>query len=381
MSGVMRRVAEEKPSTREMSELPFVSIVMPVHNEERLIARVLECLLAQVYPPDRMEIIVADGMSTDRTRALVSAAAARDSRIRLLDNPRRIMPSGFNLGWKAARGDIILMMGGHTELSPDYVRTSADLLQKGLADCVGGPIKTVGETHVAQAISLAMSSPFGVGGSSFRIGCCERKYVDTVAFGAYTRNILESAGPLDEEFVRNQDDEFNYRVRKLGGKILITPELRSKYTSRSSIPSLWRQYFQYGYWKVRVLQKHPRQMQLRQFIPAAFVFSLLVSLILSVVSPAIGIPILLLVCGAYLLTLLFVSSSLILRNKWRLAPALALSFPVLHFSYGSGFLVGLAKFCNRWRRPREAADDIYGQPLAPLSARTGDHEEADFVSQ
>src|SRR6267143_6471971 len=353
MSSVMVRVVEEKPSTREMSELPFVSIIMPVRNEERAIARVLECLLAQDYPTDRMEIIVADGMSADGTRALVSAAAAGDSRIRWIDNPRRIMPSGFNLGLKAAKGDIIIMMGGHTELAPDYVRTSVALLQKGLADCVGGPMKTVGETSVAQAISLAMSSRFGVGGSAFRIGCSERKYADTVAFGTYTRDIMERAGPLDEEFVRNQDDEFNYRLRKLGGKILITPELHSRYTSRSSIPSLWRQYFQYGYWKVRVLQKHPRQMQLRQFVPAVFVFSLLASLILAVVRPAMGVRVMLLVGGSYLLTMLFVSTFLAFRSKWRLAPALALSFPVLHFSYGSGFLVGLAKFCNRWRRLRE----------------------------
>jgi glycosyltransferase involved in cell wall biosynthesis len=350
------RVVEEKPSSQEVSQLPFVSIIMPVRNEERAIVRVLECLLAQDYPLDRMEVIVADGMSTDGTRGLVSAAAAGDSRIRLLDNPGRIMPIGFNLGLKAASGDIIIMMGGHTELAPDYVTTSVALLQKGLADCVGGPMKTVGETSVAQAISLAMSSRFGVGGSAFRIGCSERKYADTVPFGTYTRDIMERAGPLDEEFVRNQDDEFNYRLRKLGGKILITPELRSRYTSRSSMPSLWRQYFEYGYWKVRVLQKHPRQMQLRQFVPAVFVLSLLASLILAVVRPAMGIRMMLLVGGGYLLTMLFVSTFLAFRSKWRLAPALALSFPVLHFSYGSGFLVGLAKFCNRWRRLREGAE-------------------------
>lgn len=350
MSGVAVSVVEEKPYARAVSELPFVSIIMPVRNEERAITRVLKCLLAQDYPHDRMEIIVADGMSTDGTRGIVSAAAACDSRIRLLDNPRHIMPSGFNLGLKAARGDIIIMMGGHTEIARDYVSTSAALLEKGLADCVGGPIRTVGETGVARAISLAMSSRFGVGGSAFRIGCCERKYVDTVAFGAYTRDIMERAGPLDEEFVRNQDDEFNYRLRKLGGKILITPELRSTYTSRSSIPSLWRQYFQYGYWKVRVLQKHPRQMQLRQFVPAVFVFSMLASLILAVIRPSSGTRMMLLVGGSYLLTMLFVSMSLAFRSEWRRAPALALSFPVLHLSYGSGFLVGLAKFSNRWRR-------------------------------
>jgi succinoglycan biosynthesis protein ExoA len=356
MSGVAVRVVEEKAPGRQNSELPFVSIIMPVRNEERAITRVLKCLLAQDYPQDRMEIIVADGMSTDGTRSIVSAGAACDSRIRLLDNPRRIMPSGFNLGLKAARGDIIMMMGGHTEIAPDYIRTSAGLLQKGLADCVGGPIKTVGETGVAQAISLAMSSRFGVGGSAFRIGCCERKYVDTVAFGAYTRDIMERAGPLDEELVHAQDDEFNYRLRKVGGRILITPELRSRYTSRSSMPSLWRQYFHYGYWKVRILQKHPRQMQVRQFVPAVFVFSILASLVFAGIRPAMGTPMMLLLGGSYLLAMWFVSMSLALRSEWRLAPAIALSFPVLHFSYGSGFLVGLFKFCNRWRRLGKGAE-------------------------
>lgn len=350
------RTVEETPSKREILELPFVSIIMPVRNEERGISRALNCLLAQDYPRDRMEVLVADGMSTDGTRGMVSVAAARDSRIRLLDNRRGIMASGFNLGLKASTGDIIIMMGGHTEVASDYVRTSAALLQKGLADCVGGPINTVGETNVARAISLAMSSRFGVGGSAFRVGCRERKYVDTVAYGAYTRSIMERAGPLDEEFVRGQDDEFNYRLRKLGAKILIAPELRSRYTSRSSIPSLWRQYFQYGYWKVCVLQKHPRQMQVRQFVPVVFVCSLLVSLILAVVHPAMGSRMTLLVGGSYLLTTLLVSTALACgRERWRLAPALAMSFPVLHFSYGAGFLVGLAKFCTRWRRLREGA--------------------------
>jgi succinoglycan biosynthesis protein ExoA len=348
-------VAQEKVRSSEIAELPFVSVIMPIRNEERSISRVLDCLLAQDYPQDRLEILVADGMSTDNTRRVVSVAAAGDSRIRLLDNPQQIMASGFNLGLKAARGDIIMMMGGHTEVATNYVSIAASLLRKELADCVGGPINTVGETDVAQAISLAMSSRFGVGGSAFRCGCRERRYVDTVAFGAYARNIMERAGPLDEEFVRNQDDEFNYRMRKLGGKILIDPELRSWYTSRSSIRTLWRQYFQYGYWKVRVLQKHPRQMRLRQFVPAAFVLSLLLSLILAAVRPKIGNCMMLLEGGSYFLATLLVSMSLVgARRRWRLAPALAVSFPVLHFSYGAGFLVGLAKFSIR-RRPREGA--------------------------
>ena len=327
---------------------PMVSIIMPVRNEEKHIASVLQSLIGQDYPHDRMEIIVADGMSTDGTRQSISATT--DRRIRLLDNPRRMMAAGFNLGLKAAGGDIIIMMGGHTQIATDYVKTSVALLQNGDADCVGGPIRTVGETEVATAISLAMSSRFGVGGTAFRIGCREPKYVDTVAFGAYTRKIMDQAGPLDEEFVRGQDDEFNYRLRKLGGKILLAPGLRSRYTSRSSFGSLWRQYFQYGYWKVRVLQKHPRQMQLRQFVPAGFVLCLLASLMMAVARPIVGRAMFLLLGGSYLIAMLLVTASLASRNRWRLAPVLALTFPVLHFSYGIGFLVGLIRFCNRWWR-------------------------------
>lgn len=328
--------------------LPFVSVIMPVRNEERAISRALNSLLIQEYPQDRMEVIVVDGLSTDSTRSAVLAACV-DSRVQLLDNPQRIMASGFNIGLKAAKGDIIMMMGGHAEIARDYLRHSALLLQEGLADCVGGPIHTVGETDVAQAISLSMSSRFGVGGATFRTGCEERKYVDTVAFGAYTRNIINCAGPLDEEFVRNQDDEFNYRLRKLGGRILIAPELRSQYTSRSSLRSLGRQYFQYGYWKVRVLQKHPAQMQWRQFVPGAFLTFLLMSLILAAVRPALGNRLMLMAGGSYLLSALFASALLASRRNWRLVPALFMSFPVLHFSYGAGFLVGSVKFLNRWR--------------------------------
>jgi glycosyltransferase involved in cell wall biosynthesis len=360
----VRTVAEQPNSTAHASALPFVSIIMPVRNEERHITNVLQSLLGQDYPHDRMEIIVADGMSSDATRQMVSAI--RDDRVHLLENHRRIMSAGFNLGLKAARGEIIVMMGGHTEIAADYLKASVSLLQKGDVDCVGGPIRTVGETDVATAISLAMSSRFGVGGTAFRVGCREPKCVDTVAFGVYTRKIMERAGPLDEEFVRGQDDEFNYRLRKLGGKILLAPELRSRYTSRSSFHSLWWQYFGYGYWKVRILQKHPRQMQLRQFVPAGFVLALLVSFVMAAVRPALGGLMLFALCGAYLFATAFISVSLAARNHWKLAPLLALTFPVLHFSYGIGFLAGLIRFCNRWWRS-EGPVLVEGGPLTSRS--------------
>ena len=338
---------QEGTSHAGASELPFVSIILPVRNEERNITKTLQCLRDQTYPRGRMEIIVVDGVSTDDTRLIVSATAALDSRVLLFDNPRQIMAAGFNLGIKAAKGEIIVMMGGHTEISLNYVHTCAALLQDGVADCVGGPIQTIGETYVARAISLAMSSPIGVGNSPFRIGCGKQRYVDTVAFGAYTRNIIERTGDLDEEFVRGQDDEFNYRLRKLGGRILIVPQLQSRYASRSSLLPLWRQYFQYGYWKVRILQKHPHQMQWRQFVPALFVSSLILQSVISVVLPRIGVPLLVGTLSIY--TFVVGLASVILTTRsCRLAPAVAVSLFVLHFSYGLGFLRGLTGFWHYW---------------------------------
>jgi succinoglycan biosynthesis protein ExoA len=334
----------------ELGPRSFVSIIMPVRNESKAVERTLGSLLGQNYPCDKMEIIVVDGRSDDGTKDIVSLAAARDSRVRLIDNPRQIMAAGFNAGLRIARGDVIVMMGGHAELAPDYLKSCVFLLQQGIADCVGGPMTTSSETPEGEAISTAMSSWFGVGGVAFRVGCRQRKYVDTVAFGAYTREILNRAGSLDEELVRCQDDEFNYRIRKLGGKILIAPEISSRYQSRSSVHSLGRQYFQYGEWKVRVLQKHPRQMQWRHFVPAVFVCCLVLSAITAIVRPSVGVPMILLTSIPYVVALLSVCTSLaITKGKWRLAPKLAIVFPVLHFSYGAGFLSGLARFCDRWR--------------------------------
>ncbi len=335
--------------------LPFASIILPVRNEELYISKTLECLLDQTYPRDRMEIIVVDGSSNDSTRAIVSGIAALDPRLLLLENPRQIMAAGFNVGLKAAKGDILVMMGGHTEVAATFLRTGAQLLQEGLADCVGGPVTTVGQTYTARAISLAMSSRLGVGNSPFRIGCAEPKYVDTAAFGAYTRKIIQRTGGLDEEFVRGQDDEFNYRLRKMGGRILIVPQLQSKYASRSSFASLWCQYFQYGYWKVRILQKHPRQMQWRQFVPVLFISCLVFLLIASLLVPRIGAPLLAGVLATYGLAIGLLSTMITLHDR-SLAPAVALSCVVLHFSYGLGFLRGVIAFWRHWLSSPDQGD-------------------------
>lgn len=333
--------------TTEDSDLPLVTVVMPIRNEQRWIGRSIAAVLSQDYPADRLEVLVADGMSDDGTRHIVQEIARRDPRVRLLDNTARIMVTGFNKALLLSHGDVIVMLGGHAELSPDYVRTCADVLQLKTADCVGGSLETVCETKKAAAISLAMSSPFGVGNAMFRIGAKQKTYVDTVAFGAYTREIIERAGLLDEELVRNQDDEYNYRLRKLGARILLVPDIRCRYHSRTSLSSLWRQYFWYGYWKVRVMQKHPRQMGIRQFVPPTFVATLLVLAATALFFPFSRV-LLGIVAGAYILVNGAASVLTARAGGWRNLPLLPFAFITLHLSYGSGFLLGLAKFWNRW---------------------------------
>ncbi len=321
---------------------------MPVRNEADFIARSLGCVLAQDYPRERMEIIIADGRSTDTTRAIITALQAEHSHIKLIDNPRGIAPTGLNAAFAHARGDVIVRVDGHCEIAPDYVRKCVQHLQHGGAEGVGGPLETIGTTPLAAAIAAAMSSPFGVGGSAFRTVKNKTMLTDTVAFPAYTRAIIERAGHYDEEMVRNQDDEYNYRLRKLGARILLAADVHARYYSRGTLKSLFRQYYQYGYWKVRVWQKHPRQMSGRQFVPALFVAALLGAL-LAALFVAGGGWLLAAVGGAYLAANLAATLLVAARAGWQHTRWLPLVFLFLHLSYGLGFLTGLVRFAAHWR--------------------------------
>ena len=330
---------------------PHVTVIMPIKNEVKFIRSSLGAVLAQDYPPEHMEILVADGMSTDGTREIVEQFAATDSRVRMVDNPAGIMATGFNTALLIAEGDVVVVVGGHAELSSNYISRCVSYLREYSVDCVGGYMETVALTSIGQTIAVAMSSRFGVGGVAFRTQSNILKEVDTVAFGAYRREIIDRAGPLDEELVRNQDDEYNYRLRKMGAKILQVPDISARYHSRASLSALWRQYFQYGFWKVRVLQKHPFQMRLRQFVPPIFVGLLLASMalyLLDLISYPLGVIPFLIIFGSYLLANLGASFYTSARHGWRHLPALPLTFAILHLGYGSGFLLGLIRFMRRW---------------------------------
>ena len=324
-----------------------MTLIMPVRNEAAYIERSLGAVLAQDYPAERMEIIVVDGASTDHTREIIQGFQAIHANLQLIENPQKIVPVSLNAALRVAKGDVIVRVDGHCIIVPDYVSRCVKHLRSKRVDCVGGPIDTVGESPGAQTIAVAMSSPFGVGGVPFRTIKDRALLVDSVAFPAYTRQAVEKAGFFDEELVRNQDDEYNYRLRKLGGKILLSPDIHSSYYSRTSLKSLWRQYFQYGYWKVRVMQKHPQQMALRQFIPPVFVLALVTALFLSMLYP-FGWLSLAAVAGSYSLANLAASFLTAHRHGWGHLILLPLIFTILHLSYGCGFLVGLVKFANRW---------------------------------
>ena len=332
-----------------MMEQPFVSVIMPIRNEAGYIARSLGAVLAQDYPHDCLEVLVADGMSDDRTRHIVGYLAARsDVRVTLVDNPGKVVPTGFNRALQQARGEIIVRVDGHTIIAPDYVRECVAALARSGADNVGGRMNAVSKTELGAAIAHATSSPFGVGGARFHYSDQE-EWVDTVYMGAWPRAVFERIGGFDEEMVRNQDDEFNYRLQGAGGKILLSSRIQSTYFNRSDLRSLWRQYYQYGMYKVRVLQKHPRQMRPRQFAPPLLAGAVVGGAALALlIRPLRGLW--RLGSGVYLAANLLASLWMARKHGWHLLRYYPLIFAALHFGYGLGFLRGLVKFADRWER-------------------------------
>lgn len=334
-----------------MTDWPLVSIVIPMRNEAGTVAALLDGVLAQDYPPERFEVLVVDGASTDSSGAVIEGYARRDPRVRLLHNPRRIVPTGLNVAIRAARGDVICRIDGHTRVAADYVRRGAEALRRTGADNVGGPMHAVGGGWFGDAVAAATSSRFGIG-SYFHYGTEERE-VDTVYLGMWPRRVFASIGLFDEELVRNQDDEFNYRLRKAGGRVLITPTMRSWYQNRQSVIGLLRQYYEYGYWKVRVLQKHPRQMSWRHFVPPLFVAGLSGLTLLGAFVPAAALAARVLF-GLYVAAVLGVAARVSLRRGVRAWLATALAFAGIHCAWGMGFLNGLISFAGRWRVPETA---------------------------
>lgn len=333
--------------------LPAVSVIVPARNEEAHLADCLAAIAAQDYPAERLEVLVVDGGSRDGTLAAARRRADSDPRFRLLDNPRGQVAAALNLGVAAASGEILLRVDAHTLPAPDYVRRCVEALAATGADNVGGPMAPAGDTPVGRAVALAMGSRFGVGTARFRFAR-EVEEVDTVYLGAFPRRVLERVGPFNEELERNQDYEMNFRIRREGGRIVVDPRIRSVYRTRRTLREVREQYASYGFWKARMLRRHPASLRARQLAAPALVTGLAAALAASLAAlSAPELPRFLLLAfpalaGAYLLAALAVSLRLAAGHGWRLLPPLLAVFPTLHLAWGCGFLAGL--FGERRRR-------------------------------
>lgn len=333
---------------------PFVSIVVPTLDEERSIAECLDAIAAQDWPADRLEVLVLLGPSGDRTREIVTARAREQRALRLLENPEGLVAHALNLGIGAARGEVVVRIDAHTLPAPDYVRRSVEALAESGAEVVGGPMEGRGSTPIGHAVALAMSHPFGVGTARFRFAR-RREEVDTVYLGAFPRELFERIGGFNETLVRNQDYEMNWRIRSSGGRVVVDPGIRSIYVTRSTLAGVWRQYRDYGFWKLRMLRLHPRSLRARQLVAPLFVAALAVGAVAALgalaglLPPPAALP-LVLVAASYLLAATAVSLTLAARHGWRLLPRLLVVFPTLHVAWGIGFLTALAS-----RAPTSAA--------------------------
>lgn len=341
-----------------------VSIVVACRDEKAHIQALLDSILSQELEGIQWEAIVADGMSSDGTRAILDQYSAQHPRIRVIDNPERIVSTGLNRAIRSARGSIILRMDAHTTYAPDYCRTCLRVLKSTGGDNVGGPARTQAKGIRARAVAAAYHSRFSTGGARFH-DVNYRGWADTVPYGCWRKSTLLSLGLFNEALVRNQDDELNLRLQRSGGRIWQDPSIRSWYSPRPNLRSLFRQYFQYGFWKVAVIRKHRLPSSWRHLAPAAFVLATVLFVVAFFLGLATSSPILTQIGGWSLVSMLMLYSLVLLaasvaaaaREGWILLPYLPAVFAAYHFSYGMGFVLGLRWIVNAPASPSELHAD------------------------
>jgi succinoglycan biosynthesis protein ExoA len=320
---------------------PTVSIIIPCYNEEKRVGQLLEAIFAQTYPHALLDVTIADGHSTDRTREVIAdfARIHPDLRFTVIDNDAKTIPAALNRAIEASNGEIILRLDGHSGPYPDYVEKCVAALEAGKAENVGGvwEIRPGAETWVARSIAVGAAHPLGVGDALYR-HAKEAAYVDTVPFGAWRRVLVEKIGGYDESLLANEDYEFNARIRQSGGKIWLDPAIRSIYFARPTFGALAQQYFRYGFWKFKMLKRYPGTLRWRQALPPLFVVSLAVSVLLA--------PFLWVFCWLVALELLAYFGILGLvslrtafrRREFFLILGLPLAIATMHLAWGGGFL-------------------------------------------
>ncbi len=344
--------------------MPLTSIIVPCFNEEATIGLLLEAIHGQTYPHDQIEIIIADGLSTDGTRQRVMEyqKANPGLAIQLIDNPQRSTPAALNKAIQAARGDYIIRLDGHSMPYPDYVERCVAVLEAGQAANAGGIWEIrpgignqvspdASASAIARGIAAAAAHPFGVGDALYRYAR-QPKVVDTVPFGAFRRDLVEKIGGFDETLLTNEDYEFNVRVRQSGGVVWLDPSIRSIYFARSNLGDLLRQYWRYGFWKARMLIRYPHTLRWRQALPPVLVISLLLLSLFALVFTWARI-LLSVEASIYLLIVLAVGCHVAFKKRdIGLIFSMPLAIVVMHLPWGTGLLWSLiSSFRQRSRLP------------------------------
>jgi cellulose synthase/poly-beta-1,6-N-acetylglucosamine synthase-like glycosyltransferase len=327
------------PQSAAAAVRPMVTVAMPVLNEEAFIARSLDQVLSQDYPSDRVEVVVADGMSSDRTREIVLEYGKKYPQVKLVDNPARFRANGLNVVIRDCEGEIVVCVDGHCEVASDFVRQGVELLDEHPeAWCVGGPTNHVGRNAFSKAVAIAMSHRLGVGTATHRFPNFEG-YADGVQFPAYRKWLFDKVGLFDEVMVRTEDDELSFRIAKAGGKTYVSPRVKYQYYVRDSVRKLYQQYVQYAFWRIPVFKKHGRPTTVRQIVPTLFFLTMLILLVvgLALKQPlvAFALPVI------YLGALVLVGLSVIPRAGLKVACLVPVAIATMHIAYAWGMAYGL----------------------------------------
>ena len=330
--------------------MPKVSVIVPCYNEEATIQQLLDALNAQTYPQYDMEVIIADGLSTDQTRQKIHEyqQAYPELSVRLVDNPRRIIPAALNQAIAVAQGEYIIRLDAHSAPNPEYVERCVTLLQDGRGDIIGGiwQIRPGGSNWIAHSIAIAAAHPLGVGDARYRLGS-QAQAVDTVPFGAFHKDLISMIGLFDESLLTNEDYEFNTRLRLKGGTVWLDPSIRSEYFARSTLGGLARQYWRYGYWKAQMLRRYPNSLRWRQALPPMLSVSLFGLGILSFWL-TIARWLLLVEVVIYLLALLSVGLQVTIKHRnFRLLFGTPLAIATMHLSWGTALMYGMLRPASR----------------------------------
>jgi glycosyltransferase involved in cell wall biosynthesis len=332
--------------------MPSVSIIIPCYNEQDTICKLLEAIYAQTFPRIDLEVVIADGLSTDGTRSQIESFSNShpNLHIAVVDNLPRSIPMALNCALKESKGEIIVRLDAHSMPYPDYIERCVADLQAGLGENVGGiwEIHPGAQSWVAQSIAMAASNPLGVGDALYR-HADKAALVDTVPFGAFKRELLALIGFYDESLLTNEDYEFNARIRKSGGKVWLNPSIRSVYFARPTLALLAKQYARYGYWKWRMLRRYPETLRWRQGLPPLFALSLIGGTVLAVFLPIFRV----LLAAEILIYLIALGAggvqAALKHKKVSLVVGLPIAIATMHIAWGMGFLWSMIKWVSSSR--------------------------------